>query len=103
MSAFGGRVAFDFIGFTQRGSNPRLLIRAACVGGSRVANSGVKYVFDRQVRMSSVDIKHSVFVFALLNKGQVFGRINVFLYEFRYDSFDTGIKTGLLTQCGEKL
>ena len=46
LSAFGGRIAFVLVKFTQMGSVSGLLVRTLGVGRHRVANGGVKNVFE---------------------------------------------------------
>ena len=53
--------------------------------------------------MCGVDIKHCVLMFALFEEGEMGLGVCVFLDELGYDSFDSGVKSGLLTKGGEKL
>ena len=43
-----------------------------------------------------MNIKYGVFVFALLKVGEVLGWVRVFLYELRYDRFDSRVKASFL-------
>ncbi len=98
MASFGGRIPFVFVSFAKGCCDAWLFVRVLSVGGNRVAYSGVKDVFSGQVRVGGLHIQDSVFVFALLEEVEVFGRVDIFLNEFWYDSLNSGVQPGLLAK-----
>ncbi len=101
VATLGGWITFVFVTFAKGSSDTRVLVRVLGVGGNRVAYGGVENVFCGEVGVSGVNIENSIFVFALLKEMHVFRRVDTFLYEFRYDSFDSGVKTSFLTERGK--
>ena len=45
-----------------------------------------------------MDVKHGVLVLSLFEEREMLGWVSVFLNEFGYDSFNTGVQTGFLTE-----
>ncbi len=103
MASFGGWIPFVFISFAKSCSDAWLLVGVFGVGGNRMAYSGIENVFSRKVGVAGMDIKNSICVFALFEEMKVFGRVDVLLNKFRYDSFNSGVQTSFLTKGRKQL
>ena len=96
--ASGRRIAFELIQLSHVSRGSRDSFGLAGVRGHRVAYSGVKNKFNREVRVRGMYVEDGIFVLPLLMKGEMPRSLGIFNNKLRDDCFKPGVKTRILAE-----